>query len=225
MMIRVLFEDEYLIAAEKPSGIPTQQTVDKKRPDFFSQLKNEISLREASLTYLGLHHRLDVGTSGIILFSKVKFANKHIAKLFNERKIKKTYLAITDVQECPNNWEVKNYLAEYKDHKDKKMKMRSVKSGGLPAHTLFKKIEALKRGLLIQAEPQTGRMHQIRVHLAEAKMGIFGDDLYPHPNAPLAPRLMLHALKLEFNHPFSHRPISIECPPPPEMLDFKSRLC
>lgn len=224
MKTRILYEDDFFVAAEKPSGIPTQQTVDKKRPDFFTQLKSELSIRDGDTGYLGLHHRLDRGTSGILLLSKTKSANKPLASLFQERLIKKTYLAITGMSDCPQQWEIKNYLAEYKDPLDKKMKMKSVKSGGLPAHTGFKKIEKFKRGLLIQAEPHTGRMHQIRVHLAEAKMGIFGDDLYPHPQEPYASRLMLHAFKLEFIHPFTHQLISIDCPPPQEMLSFQSHL-
>ncbi|UOF02169.1 RluA family pseudouridine synthase [Bdellovibrio reynosensis] len=223
MMFKILFEDEYFLVAEKPSGLPSQPTVDKRRPDFFTQLKKQLT-EERGPNYLGLHHRLDRDTSGLMIFAKVKEANEPLANLFKKHLIQKTYLCFTKKQKCPDAWEVKNHLAETRDAELKKMKMHSVRSGGVKAHTLFKKLQEFPKALLVEAKPLTGRMHQIRVHLAEQGLGIYGDDIYAAPKKPAPPRLMLHALRLEFTHPFNQEKMNIECPLPPDMEDFQKSL-
>ncbi|XGC82331.1 RluA family pseudouridine synthase [Bdellovibrio bacteriovorus] len=223
MKFKILFEDDYFLVAEKPSGLPSQPTVDKRRPDFFTQLKKQLT-EERGPNYLGLHHRLDRDTSGLMIFAKTKEANEPLANLFKKHLIQKTYLCFTKKQKCPDSWEVKNHLAETRDAELKKMKMHSVRSGGDKAHTLFRKIAEFPKGLLIEAKPLTGRMHQIRVHLAEQGLGIFGDDIYPSPQKPTAPRLMLHALRLEFVHPFTQESLCIECLLPADMEEFKKSL-
>lgn len=224
MTLKILFEDEFLLAAEKPAGLPSQPTVDKRRPDFFTLLKKQLRQERGEDFYLGLHHRLDRDTSGVMLFTKNKLANEPLAGMFKKHLIQKTYLCLTKAHKCPDQWEVKNHLAEARDPVLKKMKMKSVRSGGKPAHTLFRKIRTFKRGLLIEAKPLSGRMHQIRVHLAEAQLGIFGDDIYPAPQTPSAPRLMLHAYRLEFTHPFTQEALCIESSLPADMLEFQKVL-
>ncbi|MFS4459730.1 RluA family pseudouridine synthase [Bdellovibrio sp. HCB2-146] len=220
MSFKILFEDEYFLVAEKPAGLPSQPTVDKKRPDFFTSLKKQVSEPPHSLNYLGLHHRLDRDTSGVMIFTKQKAANDSLADLFKSHRIQKTYLCLTSRRKMPPQWQVENFLAEYRDPKLKKIRMRSVNSGGQKAITDFRLLEDYARGMLIEAKPRTGRMHQIRVHLAEAHMGIFGDDIYPCLKIPQPPRLMLHAHALEFEHPFTHKAIRIESPMPEDMQAF-----
>lgn len=224
MIFNILFEDAYFIVSEKPSGLPSQPTVDKRRPDFYSLLKQQLQLDRGKDFYLALHHRLDRDTSGLMIFAKSKEANEPLANLFRQHKIQKTYVCLTALRSCPDQWETINHLQQIRDPELKKMKMKSVRSGGDKAHTLFKKIESLNKGLFIQAQPLTGRMHQIRVHLAEAGLGIFGDDIYPSPKSPQAPRLMLHAQQLDWVHPFTHEAIHIECPLPKDFLDFQNLL-
>ncbi|MEN0057327.1 MAG: RNA pseudouridine synthase, partial [Bdellovibrio sp.] len=179
MIFRLLFEDEYYLAAEKPAGLPSQATVDKRRPDFFSLLKKQMQTERGSAFYLGSHHRLDRDTSGVMIFTKSKSANESLAHLFKTHLIQKTYLCLTAKKSTPERWEVENHLAPLRDLHTKKMKMHSVRSGGDKAHTLFRCLEVYPQGLLIEAQPRTGRMHQIRVHLSEQGLGIFGEDLYP----------------------------------------------
>lgn len=224
MIFSILFEDDFFLVAEKPAGLPSQPTVDKKRPDFFTLIKKQLREERGTDFYLGLHHRLDRDTSGLMIFTKAKKANEPLAAMFKNREIHKTYLCLTKKHKCPEQWTVQNHLAETKDLKLKKMKMHSVRSGGNKAHTEFRKLREFSKGLLIEAKPLTGRMHQIRVHLAEAGLGIFGDDLYPSPKNPSASRLMLHAARLNFTHPFTKSEVSIECPPPADMLDFETLL-
>lgn len=224
MSFRILFEDELFLAAEKPAGLPSQPTVDPRRPDFFTDLKKQLKKERGDSFYLGLHHRLDRDTSGVMIFAKTKTANEPLANLFKQHLIQKTYLCLTRLHQCPVQWEVKNHLAETRDPDLKKMKMHSVKSGGAKAHTIFRKLKTLKRGLLIEAKPLSGRMHQIRVHLSDLGLGIYGDDIYTAPKGPEPKRLMLHALQLEFIHPFTHNLTRIECPVPQDMCEFEKIL-
>lgn len=224
MNFRILFEDDYFLAAEKPAGMPSQPTVDKKRPDFFTELKKQLQVDRGTI-YLALHHRLDRDTSGVMIFAKQKEANEPLADLFRTHQIQKTYLCITKrTKKAPETWEVENHLGEIKDIKLKKMKMVQVHSGGNRAHTLFRKIETFPEALLIEAQPLTGRMHQIRVHLSDRGMGIFGDDIYPSPKTPPPTRLMLHAFSLDFIHPFTGEKVHIECALPEDMQKFMKTL-
>lgn len=225
MTFEILFEDDYFLAAAKPAGLPSQPTVDKSRPDFFTALKNQLQQERGKDFYLALHHRLDRDTSGVMIFAKTKEANEPLADLFKFHRIQKTYLCLTKrTQKAADAWEVENHLAEMRDAKLKKMKMVRVNSGGDKAHTLFKKLEVFPTALLVQAQPLTGRMHQIRVHLADRGMGIFGDDIYQAPKEPQAPRLMLHAHSLEFVHPFTQQQVRIECAVPEDMSNFMKTL-
>lgn len=219
-MFKILFEDDWFLAAEKPAGLPSQATVDKSRPDFFTQLKKQLQNERGADFYLALHHRLDRDTSGVMIFAKNKEANDPLANMFKKHLIQKTYVALTRNRKMPETWEFKNHLMETKDHKLKKTKMKSTASGGDMAHTKFRLIEKFKLGMMVEAQPLTGRMHQIRVHLAEEHMGIFGDDIYPCGKTPVAPRLMLHALSLEFHHPFTQQDIKIESTLPEDMKEF-----
>lgn len=219
-MIDILFEDEDFLVALKPSGRPSQPTVDKRRPDFFTQLKAQMTQERGADFYLALHHRLDRDTSGVMIFAKSKRANEPLAHLFKTHEIQKSYICFTGLKKVPPQWRVENHLAEKRDPKTKKMKMHSVKAGGDKAITDFRLLQTCPHGLVIEACPRTGRMHQIRVHLAERGLGIFGDDLY---KAPAAPRLMLHAFALRWRHPFTHEELCVESPLPADMEVFKQK--
>lgn len=224
MTFPILFEDEYFIAADKPAGLPTQATVDKNRPSFFTALQKQLQHERGADFYLALHHRLDQGTSGVMIFAKTKEANIPLADLFKNHEIQKTYLALAKKFRGPSEWQSKNFLAEAPRTNRERARMIPVQSGGQVAITDFKIIEELENGLLVEARPQTGRMHQIRVHLSERGRGIFGDDIYASPKSPAPPRLMLHAWKLEFKHPFTGQNIVIESPLPEDMIAFKQAL-
>lgn len=217
----ILYEDEYLLAAEKPPGLPTQATLDRKRPDFFTALKKQV-LEEKRSDYLALHHRLDRDTSGLLLFAKTKSVNEAVANLFRQHRVQKTYLCLTCKGPGPREFTVQNYLIAKRDPVLKKMKMQAVKSGGDPATTSFRRLQEFKKGLLIEAQPKTGRMHQIRVHLSGEGLGIFGDDIYPCAKSPKASRLMLHAACLEFLHPVTKVEVRIESSLPEDFLAFQS---
>jgi 23S rRNA pseudouridine1911/1915/1917 synthase len=213
----VLFEDEFLIAINKPPGLPTQPTLDEARDNLFAAVKKFLKERDkVAEPYVGLHHRLDRDTSGVILFTKKPEANAGVAELFAGRNAQKTYNALTlksgGGKSLDSEFEVKNYLGKAPGT-GKKSTFTAVRSGGDFAHTSFKVLERRNSGLWIEAKPHTGRTHQIRVHLAESGFPILGDATY-RGDLKRAPRLMLHAVNLTFEHPIHHTHISIESPLP-----------
>jgi RluA family pseudouridine synthase len=213
----ILFEDDYFVAAAKPAGLSTQATLDKSRPHFFGELKKHYD-------YLALHHRLDRDTSGVLLFAKRKEANIPLGEMFQKHHIQKTYLCLCALRAGPPQFTVKNHLAPMQKSRKERERMIVVQSGGQVAETHFEVLQKFTRGQLIQAQPRTGRMHQIRVHLSSRGLGIFGDDLYASPTAPAAGRLMLHAQRLQFQHPFTSAQIEILSPLPEDFLRFQTAL-
>jgi RluA family pseudouridine synthase len=216
---QVLFEDEWIILMNKPAGIPTQPTIDPNRPNLFDLTRDWLAKREGKKeVYLGLHHRLDRDTSGVVLFTKKESANKGVADLFSEHRIQKTYQCLvwkgaeTKKHLAGDVFEVRNFLGRISP-KNEKAKYGSVSSNGDSAHTFFRVLEVFRQGYWLEASPRTGRTHQIRVHASELGLPILGDPIYFPQNTfsmILAPRLMLHAHRLEFNHPVTGSPLKIE---------------
>lgn len=224
---QVLYEEAGLIAINKPAGLPTQPTVDEARQNLYATLQKWMAAREGiAEAYVGLHHRLDRDTSGVVLFTTRRDANAGVAKLFSEHLAQKTYhcLARWEGSAIEDEWVVRNYLGR-DPAAGKKGRMRSVRAGGDTAETAFRVIERLPGALYLEAMPKTGRMHQIRVHLAEAGMAILGDGTYGvREEIERAPRLMLHAACLTFPHPLTNVSVSIQAPIPEDFQQCLQKL-
>jgi RluA family pseudouridine synthase len=237
----ILFEDDDLIVVNKPPGLPTQPTLDEARDNLFAAVKRFLAKRDGSRDpYVGLHHRLDRDTSGVVLLTKSQRVNAGVAELFAGHLAVKTYWAISARPspdrldaELPRGWTIKNYLGRAKDSR-KRARYTEVRSGGDFAQTEFRLLEAMAEGLLIEAKPKTGRTHQIRVHLSEYGLPILGDPVYfqreAKPRVPVA-RTLLHAANLTFPHPISRVEISISSPLPEDfsrclkyLKDYSKRL-
>jgi len=236
--LQVLFEDEYLIAVLKPPGLPTQPTVDPTRDNLFQLLKKKLVAETGNPdAYVGLHHRLDRDTSGVVVFTKQTVANAGIAESFSRHLAQKTYLAFTPLrtgQKVQNQWGVKNHLGKLPkrpgESKSAPSRYGEVRSGGDFAQTDFVLKQRYEEGALWSCQPKTGRTHQIRVHLSESGMPIAGDDLYgvvgPRKSGSQkpAPRLLLHALRLELNHPITGQPLLIEAELPQDFRSYLNQL-
>src|SRR4029434_9183165 len=128
--------------------------------------------------YLGVHHRLDRDTSGIVLCTKSSRVNAAVAKSFSGHQVMKTYHAITiPCRNLKAEWTIKNHLGKAST-KSKRSRYAAVRSDGDFAETFFRVIADHPRGVWVEAIPKTGRTHQIRVHLSECGLPILGDDLY-----------------------------------------------
>jgi len=223
---RILFEDDDLIFIDKPSGLPAQPTLDETRDNLFAAVCRFLTRRDSIATpYVGVHHRLDRDTSGVVLFTKSKRVNAQVAKSFSEHAVIKVYQAITvpgSRSSLKREWTIRNSLGKVSST-GKRSRYGAVLSDGDRAETSFRLIAQHPGGLWVEATPKTGRTHQIRVHLSEFGLPILGDDLYgaAGQTGPAAPRLMLHAVQLTLPHPITTREVSISSPLP---ADFKQCL-
>ena len=232
----ILFEDEYIIAVNKPPGLPTQPTLDEARINLFASVKKFMAGRDGiAQSYVGLHHRLDRDTSGVVLFTKDPKANAGVAALFSEHRAVKTYqaLSLRINSSSPfkeETWIIKNYLKRSTQGGNKKSFYASARSGGDFAHTEFRVLERVPAGecpqfVWIEAKPKTGRTHQIRVHLSEYGLPILGDHTYgPHEKIIDSSRMMLHAANLTFPHPIHQTEVSISSPLPEDFVQCLARL-
>lgn len=234
-LIEILFEDEFIIGICKPAMILSQPSFDKNRKPIKDLLEEQ---RPDLKNKLYLHHRLDFETSGVFLISKSTKANAPLTEMFQNHQFEKTYLCLTrpnplqpgkkvscevlSPTEDPTqeSWIIKNYMAPAKGMTKHKKRMISVKSGGWPAETKFKILNTTSLFHFVQAQPKTGRTHQIRQHLQESYRSILGDNIYGGKSSDV-PRLMLHAVSLEFPHPVTKAMIKIEASLP---QDFQSCL-
>jgi 23S rRNA pseudouridine1911/1915/1917 synthase len=226
---QVLYEDADLIIVAKPPGLPAQQTVDTARDSLFAAVRRFLSARDGiDEPYVGVHHRLDRDTSGIVLFTKSRRVNAAVAELFAKHLVVKTYQALTvpAAGKLETEWTIANRLGKLPSNA-KRSRYGAVASGGEPAETSFRVLAKYPEGLWIEASPKTGRTHQIRVHLSECGLPILGDDLYGAASekaVSAAPRLMLHAAELAFPHPVTRQPVGVQSPPPRDFQECLRRI-
>lgn len=184
-LVEVLFEDAEVLVVNKPAGLAAQPT-----PDGAPNLLDWASAHLGRTA--GLVHRLDKETSGVTLFGKTKAATSRLAAAFREGRAKKEYLARTGPG-LPERGEIATPLQK---DPSRPGKWRALESGnGISALTRFVR-EASAEGCLVKLFPETGRTHQLRVHLASIGFPIVGDRLY---GGPPGPRCLLHARRLELD--------------------------
>ena len=213
----VVFRDAALLAVDKPPGLPTHPTADPSRPSLVGHV--EAYLRAGGGGgYVGVHQRLDRDTSGIVLFAIDPRANAGLARAFEGREVEKTYVALTARPEPlpPSRFRVRAPLAVPGGAGARRVRVGG--PGAKPAETDVVVLETLPSALLVEARPLTGRKHQARAHLAHAGLPILGDAVYgPHGGA--APRLMLHARRLELVHPLSGERLCLLSPLPEDFAE------
>jgi len=199
--LRVLYEDDAVIAVDKPAGLPTHGNMDADRPSLVGLVEQHTGGPAF------VHHRLDAGTSGVVLFAKVPEANAALARAFAEREVDKTYVAL--VVRPPVDWPSEMTIDTPILVSDRGLVR--VDRGGIPSETRLRVLDRRTDRLLLEAKPVTGRKHQIRVHLASLGAPILGDARY---GGPPADRLMLHAERIEMAHPVTGRRLVVSSPRP-----------
>lgn len=219
---RVLWEDEFVMVVDKPSGLVTQATRDPDRDHLVAAVRRLLRSRGEDNPYVAVHHRLDVGTSGVVALAVDRAANKGLSEAFQNRRADKTYRAVVraedqgDGRQTGEVWTVENHLAEKRV--DGTTRQVPVDSGGDWARTHFEVVDTGGQLLDVEARPETGRRHQIRAHLAGEGLPIVGDDRYGGPDrvgGREVERLMLHARRLRLPHPVEEgETIVVESPLP-----------
>ncbi|CAN8072878.1 unnamed protein product, partial [Agarophyton chilense] len=174
----------------------------------------------------GIVHRLDKGTSGVLVVAKTRSAHERLAAQFAARQVHKDYVAITVRNPCGTGCTGTTIDAPIgRDARNRqRMTILSETLGGRVARSVVQTVMHDAHALLhvVRVRIETGRTHQIRVHLRHARAPVLGDDTYGARDvnarfASLAPRPMLHACRLQLAHPFSARALSVEAPLPHDM--------
>lgn len=235
----VLFEDEHLLALDKPVGLPVSpDRADPERPHLMALLHAGIRAGSAwatsrGLTYLANAHRLDPETPGVLLLAKSKPVLVALANAFGAEKPIQTCVAL--VQGAPAEEE---FAVDVKLAPDERQAglVRASSRRGKKALTRFHVVERFADHTLLRCQPQTGRAHQIRVHLQHRRLPIVGDKVYGgkplwlsrlkpnyrlkvgHEERPLISRVALHATDLELTHPVTGLPVKIVSPWPKDLV-------
>ncbi len=205
MTLDILYEDDHLIFINKPAGLVVQQRMFEPDEPYL----HEMVQRHTSPAFL--MQRLDRGTSGVIFFSKSAAHNVKLTRQFERKRIEKRYLAICD-----------GALAERQTIDAPIARVGAiqfaVRDDGKRAITHITPLAAAAPGSLLDIRLETGRTHQIRVHLSAIGHPLAGDWLYGQKNAA---RPMLHAARLEMTHPLTNQPLRVVAPVPD---DFREEL-
>jgi 23S rRNA pseudouridine1911/1915/1917 synthase len=205
--LQILFEDDALIFVNKPAGVVVQQRMhDPDEPYLHAEVT-----RHTAPAYL--MQRLDRGTSGVMFFSKREDLNARITRQFVGKRIRKQYLAVCE-GELAEGQTVDAPLARVGAIKF------AVREGGKRAITHVHPLHATPSGSLLEIVLETGRTHQIRVHLSAIGHPLAGDWLYGTRNAA---RPMLHAAELEMTHPLTNAPLRVTAPLPDDFVQEATR--
>jgi 23S rRNA-/tRNA-specific pseudouridylate synthase len=199
--LEVVFEDDHVLVFDKPAGVP----VEKVEGGLFS-------------------HRLDRDTSGLLLFAKSRPVQEKLRELFKERQVKKRYLALVDGVPEQERGTVENRIGAIGCFAGQTI--HGPKLDGQSASTYWQVAERFQRAALVRCNPETGRTHQIRVHMAGLGHPILGDGQYSRRfRCPLrVPRHMLHAERLVLPHPATGEKLVLTCPPPADFREAIKRL-
>ena len=233
--------DEQLVVVEKPAGISTVRhpaerdwserrkmlspTLEDLVPKLIAQREGRI--RKGPLPRLRIVHRLDKETSGLVVFARTVAAERGLGKQFHAHTVTRRYLAVV-----PGFVSPQRIASRFvRDRGDGRRGSTNQPGVGKEAITHIDVKECLPGYTLLSCRLETGRTHQIRIHLAELGHPVCGDKVYHHlpdgsirPDRSGAPRLALHAVELGFVHPITHQEMHWEMPLPPDLQAFLERL-
>jgi 23S rRNA pseudouridine1911/1915/1917 synthase len=227
IQLNVLYEDDDVIAINKSAGMVVHPAAGNPS----GTLVNAMLAHAPDLLGVGdehrpgIVHRLDKETSGILLVAKTDVAYKALQDQFKARTIKKTYLALCVGNVQPDRGRINKPIARDPSHRQR----MAVVAGGREAVTDYAVQEVFGNYSLLRLHPQTGRTHQIRVHLASIGFPLVGDGLYGATKRDalskrLTPRHMLHASELSFEQPSSRKAIKLYAPIPEDMSSVIAEL-
>ncbi|MCE9532209.1 MAG: RluA family pseudouridine synthase [Planctomycetes bacterium] len=201
--ISIVFEDADVIVIDKPPGLLSVSTDDEKLDTAFLHLSTDLEARKAGRPYVV--HRIDRETSGLLMFARKESVLETLKE--NWPAVEKTYLAVVEGRPRLAEGRIESYLVEGRDLRMKTCPADRPNAKQAISH--YKAIQAKGKYTLIEVKLETGRKHQIRVHLAGLGCPVIGDESYRAKTDP-AKRLGLHAWRLAFPHPVTGVRIELE---------------
>jgi 23S rRNA pseudouridine1911/1915/1917 synthase len=224
----IVYEDDALLALSKPPGLVVHPAAGHRAGTLVNALVHhrggQLATRGGG-ERLGLVHRLDKDTSGLMLIAKTEEAHEKLGRAFAQRQVQKFYRALCWGVFRRASGACRESIGRHRVHRQK---MTVLKAGGRAAHTDYRVLAQGASGAEVECQLHTGRTHQIRVHLAHLGHPVWGDHLYGRAHA-LADgfepaRQMLHAARLEIAHPVTGRALKLEAPLPEDYLAARQQL-
>jgi RluA family pseudouridine synthase len=199
--MNILHIDNALLVIDKPAGLPVL-------PDGWdSQAPYIVKLLEADYGRIWIVHRLDKNTSGVLLFARTAEAHRSLNIQFEKHQVRKVYHALA---EGNPGWDVHTARHPLRANIGHKHRTAVDNRDGKPSITHFRVLERFKKFVLLEAIPETGRTHQVRVHASELGFPLVGDSLYRSTRDLGLSRPALHALSLAFTHPETGESLTFE---------------
>jgi 23S rRNA pseudouridine1911/1915/1917 synthase len=229
--LEILYEDTDLAAINKPAGLVVHPGAGHASGTLVNALLHHLTGLSGigGVERPGIVHRLDRGTSGVLVVAKNDAAHRELSRQFHDREVVKEYVAL--VWGAPSAGTTLSQPIGRDPRRRQKMSTRA--RHARPAETRVLEVEALGGVSFVRLAIGTGRTHQIRVHLSEAGHPVVGDDLYGGGRHSLPPRLaaivrlerpFLHAARLAFTHPATAEPVNIEAPLAPDLQEILDTL-
>lgn len=217
--LEIIYEDDDLMVINKPAGLAVHLSESGRQQPTVAAFAASKGVEDSDLDRPGIVHRLDKGTSGLMVVAKNIQSKEYLQDLFRERKVEKEYLALVrgrmDQPEATINLPI--------DRDQRRPTKRAVVPGGRPAVSHYRVELELDGFSLLKVKLETGRTHQIRVHMAHLGHPIAGDALYGGPELKGLSRQFLHAGYLKFEGP-SGQLVKLNCPLPPDLQEVLDRL-
>ena len=231
----VLYEDDDLIAVDKPAGMTVHAGAGNARGTLVNALlgRGQKLSRGGDALRPGIVHRLDKDTSGVILIAKNDFAHAKLGEAFQQRSVKKSYIALVEGALKQDRGRIELAIGRDPKRRTRMTARRSMVLGkSREARTDWRALLRVGNTTLVEADLHTGRTHQIRVHFAALHHPVVGDALYGaqanlrvgKTAMPRLDRNFLHAARLAFTHPRSGSWIELRAPLPPKLREFLERL-
>ncbi len=222
MQDQIVFEDNHLLVINKKVGqlVQGDKTGDESLLD---SIKNFIKKRDQKPgnVFLGLVHRIDRPTSGLVIYAKTSKALSRLTQMVKNREIKKTYWAIVPKEEIPQSQRLVHFLQK-NEKNNKAIVFPRETPGAKEAILNYQIIKTLDNYRLLEIDLETGRHHQIRAQLSKIGVPIKGDLKYGSPRSNPDGGISLHARKLEFFHPVTKELVEITAPVPQDDAVWKA---
>ena len=210
--LRIVREDEHLLVVDKPQGVVVHPAPGHLRGTLVHGLLGRLAGGDAERP--GIVHRLDRDTSGLMVIARSEEAHKRLLSLVRRRELERHYLALVVGRPRSRRGRIEAPIG-----RDRRNPFRHSLDTDAPrdAVTHFELVELFPRHALLDVRLETGRTHQIRVHLAAIDLPLAGDPVYGRPQELGLERQFLHAARLAFEHPFTGERVETESPLPPDL--------